>query len=87
MADAPNLQPTRDVTSTLMVADLVLVSPYQTRKLVASLTSNWPESIDTKSDLLIPGKVDKWKAGLIAALKTRDLWTTLTELPPTIVVG
>ena len=70
-----------------MVADLVLVSPYTTRKLVSSLTSDWPESIDTKNDLLIPGKVDKWKAGLIAALKTRDLWTTLTELPPTIVVG
>ena len=69
---------------TLMVADLSLDTPYQSRKIVASMTSAWPDSIDTKLDLLVPGKVDKWKAGLIAALKTRELWTTLTKQAPTM---
>ena len=70
--------------STQMVAGMVVTTPYSSTKIVNANCSAWPEPIDTKTDILTPNKVDKWKAAATAALRTRKLWATIQEVPPTM---
>ena len=65
----------------------------------SALLAPWPEPIDKKVDIYIPGKVEAFKAALKQALASRQLlavitsnvrlrftisrWQTLAQTPPT----
>ena len=58
--------------------------PYHSSKVNASLVSPWPDPIDLHHDIFTPGKADTYKSELVAALRSRDLYNTILEMPPTL---
>ena len=58
--------------------------PFGAQRINSSLVSPWPNPIDMQHDIIAPGKVDTYRAELIAALSSRGLYTTILEVPPTL---
>ena len=42
-------------------------------RIQTALVAKWPEAIDVKDGIFVPGKVEKWRRELTAALRTRGL--------------
>ena len=53
-------------------------------RLDSALLAPWPEPIDKKVDIYIPGKVEAYKAALKQALASRQLLAVIIERPPTL---
>ena len=53
-------------------------------RISTAVVSSWPEPLDIEVDIFIPGKVEKWTRELVSALRTRKLYDTLRQLPPTL---
>ena len=53
-------------------------------RLDSALLAPWPEPIDIKVDIYIPGKVEAFKAALKQALASRQLLAVIVERPPTL---
>ena len=53
-------------------------------RLDSALLAPWPEPIDKKVDIYIPGKVEAFKAALKQALASRQLLAVIVERPPTL---
>ena len=61
-----------------------MVASESETRIQTSLVAKWPEAIDVKDGIFIPGKVEKWHRELTSALRTRALYTELTLRAPTI---
>ena len=66
-----------------MVADSVSNLEADGRASSATV-SPWPDKLDMKDDMLEPGKLLMWRAALVAALRSRKLWTAIEEQPPSV---
>ena len=57
---------------------------HQAQRVNSSLVSPWPKQFDMEHDIIEPGKSDTYKSELVAALRSRDLWNTVLDVPPTL---
>ena len=48
------------------------------------MVAKWPEPIDVKDGIFVPGRVEKWSLELTAALRTRGLLEELRKRAPSV---
>ena len=53
-------------------------------RIQSALVAKWPEPIDVRDGIFIPGRVEKWNRELTAALRTRGLLESLRTRAPTV---
>ena len=53
-------------------------------RIQSALVAKWPEPIDVRNGIFIPGRVEKWSRELTAALRTRGLYEELRLRAPTV---
>ena len=53
-------------------------------RLDSALVAKWPDPLDISTDIFIPGKTAAFRAQLIAALQSRDLWSAISTTDPTL---
>ena len=78
------------VPGTALYADRVyihhtqMVASDSDPRIQSALVAKWPEPIDVRDGIFIPGRVEKWSRELTAALRTRGLYEELRLRAPTI---
>ena len=61
-----------------------MVAGESDSRIQTALVAKWPEPIDVKDGIFVPGKVEKWSRELTAALRTRGLLESLRTRAPSI---
>ena len=61
-----------------------MVAGESDSRIQTALVAKWPEPIDVKDGIFVPGRVEKWNRELTAALRTRGLLQSLRTRAPSI---